>query len=585
MNVTKIVVEKNVPCTLRDGTVLRADVYRPDSDDKYPVLLTRHPYNKENTLYAHRYMDPIKTAGKGYAVIIQDVRGRYASEGTFEFPYAAEAEDGFDSVEWAAALPYSNGNVGMYGMSYFGYTQWLAATQRPPHLKAIFPAITFNDLRKGVNFYGGAYMLALNESWSVASISADLLLRKHGVTQELYASLRDWTEHFNKLDDNFWVTPVNQYPPLKQLDVSDFFFEHMENPLEDPFWERFGITDKFEQIEVPVYHLGGWYDCFIGPTLENYTSMIAKGGTELARKNQKLIIGPWAHNVFLPVIGERNFGLHSSGEWINMEGDVTALHLRWFDYWLKGIDTKIMEEPPVKIFVMGINQWRSENEWPLARTNYVNYYLHSAGHANSRNGDGLLSTNRPSQEQQSDEFIYDPQKPVMTRGGATLFAGVLTMGPRDQGVIEDRQDVLVYSTPPLSKPLEVTGPVKVILWASTDAADTDFTAKLVDVMPDGTPFNLADGIVRAKYRNGFKPNPIEPGEIVQYEIDLWATSNVFLAGHRIRIEISSSNFPRFDRNPNTGGTTLTSSEMQIARQQVYHNAMYPSHVILPVIPS
>lgn len=568
---------------MRDGVVLRADIYRPNtSGEKYPVLLTRLPYNKELPHYAQRYVDPIKVASKGYVVIIQDVRGRFASEGEFD-SYTAEANDGFDTVEWAADLPFSTGKVGMYGLSYYGYTQWLAALKRPPHLTAIFPAITFNDLRDGVMFHGGAYELALRESWTLGTMTADLLIRKHGYTEELGRALAQLAGHMNQMKDWFEFVPVKEWTPLKQLDTAEFFYDQLEKRIEDPAWEEISIADKYEEMDVPAYHLGGWYDCFIGPTLKNFTEMQKKAATERARNNQKLIIGPWAHNIFTPVIGERSFGVHSSGDWINLQGDMTSLHLRWFDYWLKDIDTKITEEHPVKLFVMGVNEWRDEQEWPLARTEYIPYYFHSQGHANSRNGDGQLAIHLPSGEP-ADSFVYDPQHPVPTRGGSTLYAGVITMGTRDQSAIEDRDDVLVYTSAPLEQPLEVTGPVKVKLWASTDAPDTDFTAKFVDVMPDGTPYNLTDGIVRAKYRNGYQPEPIIPGEMIEYEIDLWATSNVFLPGHRIRVEISSSNFPRFDRNPNTGGSTIESAEMQKARQTIFHSELYPSHILLPIIP-
>jgi putative CocE/NonD family hydrolase len=580
---TRIIIDKNVPSVMRDGTTLRADVYRPEGEGEYPVLLTRLPYNKDLPHYVNRFVDPVRVAMQGYAVIVQDVRGRFKSEGEFT-SYDAEAEDGYDTVEWAAALPYSNGKVGMFGLSYYGFTQWLAAVECPPHLTAIFPSITFNDSRDGVMFQGGALQLALRESWTLGTMSADLLIRKHGMTPELAGSLNQLAGHMNKFSEWFNYAPIKEWPPLKELDVASFFYEWIDTPLDDPYWEKTSIAHRYEELDVPAYHLGGWYDCFIGPTLKNFTEMQKNAKTERARKNQKLIVGPWAHGIFTPVIAERSFGVQASGDWINLQGDITSLHLRWFDHWLKGIENQIMEEPPVKIFVMGVNQWRDEQEWPLARTEYVPYYLHSGGKANSRHGDGRLSTSKPGLED-TDQFVYDPGNPVPTRGGSTLYAGVLTMGPRDQGGVEDRDDVLVYTTEPLTSPVEVTGPIKVKLWASTDAEDTDFTAKLVDVLPDGTAFNLADGIIRAKYRNGYTVDHIKPNEIVEYEIDLWATSNVFLPGHSIRVEVSSSNFPRFDRNPNTGGTMVESAEWKSARQTIYHDKDHPSYILLPVIPN
>ncbi|HEX7065910.1 MAG TPA: CocE/NonD family hydrolase [Bacillales bacterium] len=575
----QVLVEKNVPCELRDGTTLQADVYRPNQDGRYPVLLTRLPYSKDLPRYSQMLLDPIKAAGKGYAVIVQDVRGRFRSEGDFR-SFLSEAEDGYDAVEWAAGLPYSSGEVGMYGLSYFGYTQLAAAVKQPPHLKAICPVMTFNDMRDGASYHGGALELGLTESWALGNISPNLLIRKHGYTAELAAALQKYAGYVNQFDNWYKNTPVKEWEPLKELGVADFFFEQIEHPIDDhDYWKQTSIADKFDRLKVPAFHLAGWYDVFLGPTLKNYMEM-----REQTAHQQKLIIGPWGHGAFSPNVGERSFGIHSSAEFIDLQEDLTSLQLRWFDYWLKGDETNITKEAPVKLFVMGINQWRDEYEWPLARTNYVPYYFHSDGRANSRKGTGSLTADKPQQEA-ADEFVYDPENPVPTKGGGTLYAGILTMGPRDQGEIEDRDDVLVYTSEPLQVPLEVTGPVKVKLWAETDAPDTDFTAKLVDVMPDGTPYNLTDGIIRAKHRNGYDPEPIKPGEVTEYEIDMWATSNVFLPGHRVRIEISSSSFPRFEANPNTGKTMLEDTETRPARQKIYHSEQYPSQVVLPVIPT
>jgi putative CocE/NonD family hydrolase len=581
---TQVIIEKNVPCTMRDGTVLMADIYRPAEDGKYPVLLTRLPYSKDNPHYTQRFLDPIRAATQGYVVIIQDVRGRFRSDGTFE-PHKTEEQDGYDTVEWAAALPYSNGKVGMYGLSYYGYTQLQAAVAKPPHLICIVPALTYNDLRDGVVAHGGATELAMSESWTLGTIVPDLLIRKHGHTLELATAFVRLAGQINRFEQWYQYAPVNEWPPLKELGVAEYFFDQLQTSFLDPIWEEVNVSHRFESIEVPAYHLAGWYDCFLGPTIKNFTELRKRAGTERARNGQKLIIGPWGHGVFTPVLGERSFGIHASGDWIELRGDTTSLHLRWFDHWLKGIDNKIMEEAPIKIFVMGINEWRDEWEWPLARTQYIPFYFHSDGHANTRYGDGSLKLTAPTGQEPPDTFVYDPANPVPTCGGGTLYAGIMTMGPRDQRRIEERDDVLVYTSEPLKEPLEVTGPIQVKLYASTSAVDTDFTAKLVDVQPDGTAYNLTDGIIRARYRHGYEEHFVTPGEIVEYTIDLWATSNVFLPGHRIRVEISSSNFPRFDRNPNTGNTLLNSAEMVPATQVIYHDASHPSHILLPVIPS
>ncbi|QKG83749.1 CocE/NonD family hydrolase [Kroppenstedtia pulmonis] len=586
MTTSKILLEKNVPCTMRDGIVLYADIYRPDKEGTFPVLLSRLPYSKDKPLFSHRYLDTNRLVENGYVVIIQDVRGRYQSEGEFQ-PFQSEAKDGYDTVEWAASLPYSSGKVGMFGLSYYGFTQLLAATERPPHLAAMMPAMTLNDQRKGMLFQQGAYGLGLLETWTLESMLPDLIKRKYGDDKVAYAAaMLQMGQNYNRLEELYRYAPFCEWPPVKESGVADFFFDYLRHDLaEEDFWEKSSITDKYEQIQVPAYHVGGWYDCLLGSTIENFTELREKAAGSEAQAQQKLIIGPWGHGDFSSVIGERSFGIHASGDWIDFREDLTHLHLRWFDYWLKGVDTHVTKEPPVKIFVMGVNQWRNENEWPLARTQYVPYYFHSGGNAPTRYGDGSLSTEAPTDDEPTDQFVYNPGEPVPTQGGATLYAGVNTMGPQDQRKVEERKDVLVYTSEPVTDPLEVTGPVTVYLWAATDAKDTDFTAKLVDVLPDGRAYNLTDGIIRARYRNGYRRSPDLQGEVVAYEIDLWATSNVFLPGHRIRVEISSSNFPRFDANPNTGSTMKDSDQMKLARQTIYHTDQYPSHILLPVIPA
>ncbi|MED1470036.1 CocE/NonD family hydrolase [Bacillus salipaludis] len=577
MKPIQILVEKNVPCEMRDGVILYADIYRPNEEGTFPVLLTRLPYSKDLPHYSHRYLDTNRLVENGFVVIIQDVRGRFQSEGEFR-SFRQEANDGYDTVEWAASLPFSTGKVGMFGMSYYGYTQLMAATKRPPHLAAIFPAMTLNDQRNGASYRNGVYQPGFTETWTLESIAPDLLMRKYGEPKKRADALRSLADQLNKLDELYQFAPVNQWLPLKELKVAEFFFEELEHPIEDDdYWKESSIIDKYEDLQIPAYHLGGWYDCFIGPTLTNYSEMTKTG------KHQKLIVGPWGHGYFASIQGECSFGVHASGDWIDLGGNITDLHIRWFNHWLKGIDIGLETEPPVRIFVMGINKWRDEWEWPLARTQYTNFYLHSSGKANTKNGDGELSLMCPVDEA-FDSYFYDPKNPVPTKGGSTLFAGPLTMGPFDQREIEEREDVLVYSTEPLTEAIEVTGQVKVKLWASTDAKDTDFTAKLVDTAPDGKALILTEGIVNAKYRNGFQPEKELTGEVVEYEIDLWATSNVFLQGHRITLEISSSSSPHYLPNPNTGKSLVESKQTRTAKQTIFHNEQYPSKLILPVVP-
>lgn len=577
MDQSKIIVEKNVPCKMRDGVVLYADISRPAKEGKYPVLVTRHPYCKDSPFYSYRYLDTNKLVLNGFVVINQDVRGRFNSEGEFQIMGKQEAYDGYDTVEWAATLPYSDGNVGMFGMSYYGYTQLLAATQKPPHLKAIAPGMIGNGLRNGFMYRNGAHLVAMNANYALESIAPDMLKRKLEDPEERKEALRKAANHLNNIQELYNYTPVNQWPPLKELGVAEYFYEFLKHaPEDEEFWDEYDLSNKYEELQIPAFHNSGWYDCFTGPSFNNFTGMSKSG------KYQKLIVGPWSHGYFASAQGELSFGVQASGDSIDLEEDLTDLHIKWFNHWLKGEENGVTEEPPIKLFVMGKNEWRNELEWPLARTQYKNLYLHSNGKANTRNGDGSLSFDEPLEEN-ADSFVYDPKNPVPTRGGGTLYNGG-AVGPIDQGPNEDREDVLVYTTEPLTEPVEVTGPIKMKLWASTDAKNTDFIAKLIDTRPDGRALILTEGIVNAKYRNGNVPEEDLNGEIVEYEIDMWVTSNVFLPGHRITLEISSSSFPNYLPNPNTGKSLIDSVETVKAQQVIYHSEEYSSHLVLPVIP-
>ncbi|MGM7719667.1 CocE/NonD family hydrolase [Metabacillus sp. Hm71] len=575
----QIIVEKNVPCLLSDGTILYSDVYRPYDGQQYPILLTRLPYNKNDPYYSHRYLDTNRLVENGYVVIIQDVRGRFASEGDF-YPFKYEGKDGFEAIEWAARLPYSNGRVGMFGLSYYGFTQLLAAAENPPHLKAIFPAQTFNDLRAGSFFQNGAYGLGMNMTWALESIAPDAIRRKFTDPEEYKHKILQLAETIDNIEEEFRFYPIKEWPALRKLGVAEYFYDMLECEMEDKIWDEFSLgIEKLKGITVPAFHLGGWFDNFLAPTIANYVYL-----KEFVDQPQKLMIGPWAHGDFSSQIGERGFGQHSSQAWIDYKEDLTDLHLRWFDYWLKEKETNILQEKPVKIFVMGTNTWREEDTWPLPQTEYIPFYFHSKGKANTRFGDGRLSVEMPKEEP-TDRYIFDPSNPVPSIGGGTLFDQLHSVGPIDQRTVEEREDILVYTSNVLTEAVEVTGPIKVILYAKTNACSTDFTAKLVDVFPDGTAYNLTDGIVRSSFRKGYKKERnIIKDQIIPYVIDLWATSNVFLAGHQIRVEISSSNFPRFDVNFNNGTTMLEGNKFNTATQTIYHNEKYPSHILLPVIP-
>lgn len=573
----RIILEKDVPCTLRDGTILYADIYRPDQKGSFPVLLTRLPYNKNYPFYSHRYLDTNRLVQNGYVVIIQDVRGRYASEGDFS-PFENEAEDGYDTVEWAASLPYSSGKVGMFGLSYYGFTQLLAAVEKPPHLYTIFPAMTLNDLQHNMIQQQGAKKVASLKTWTLESMVPNLIKRKYKEQATYEEKLRKWAHALNHLELSYHEKTDSIWSILNELGVAHFYSELLTRQPTDKKWDKVKITNCYDEINIPAFHLGGWYDNFLQATIENFLQM-----KERVNFPQKLIIGPWTHGDFSSMAGELNFGVAASENFLNAKEDLTNLHLRWFDYWLKGKETGIQDEPPISIFVMGINEWRDEYEWPLNRTHYTPYYFHSNGQANSRFGDGVLNQEKPKKEPQ-DTYLHNPNNPVPTHGGQTLFYGIQTSGPKNQSLIEERDDIIIYTSDPLEKAVEVTGPVKVILWAKTDAKDTDFTAKLVDVHPDGRAYNLTDGIVRASYQNGSTIKEDLNGKIIRYEIDLWATSNVFLPEHRIRVEIASSNHPRFDVNHHTGSSSLQDKkEFRFARQTIYHDESYPSHIILPII--
>jgi uncharacterized protein len=586
---TPIAVEQDVAMPMRDGVVLRADVYRPAGAESLPVLLTRTPYGKAaspQTVASNRAL-----AAQGYIVVAQDVRGRFASEGAFRVNHD-DIADGYDSVLWCAGLTGATGDVGMFGVSYMGITQLLAAAQRPAPLKAIFPIQCRADQYERV-FYDGAFHLGDRLSWSLmqaidtatrqgvdapelrrfgallfdrmAALAAGDEQKLSALQTAMLAMLEPWLRHL----------PLADLPVLQG--VAPHYFELLERPAYDEAWHALQVSRWFSEMDLPCASVGGWYDLHLIGNLNIYTGLHARARTPRARQAQRLLVGPWTHGQFVPRAGELDYGPEAAI-------DLVGLQARWFDHWLKGIDTGLGDEPPVRLFVMGANRWRDEQEWPLARTTYVPYYFHSAGSANTLHGDGVLDPERPGDEP-VDTYVYDPHDPVPTVGGKTLGLGAAP-GPWDQRAIEARADVLCYTTPPLTQDLEVTGPLAVTLYAASSAPDTDWTARLVDVHPDGRALIVQEGIVRASSRvPGVIPSPLRPGAVYEYRIDLWATSLVFLAGHRLRVEISSSNFPHWDRNLNTGLSGIDSSAVATAQQIVVHDAARASHILLPVIPA
>ena len=572
-------VETNLAAVMRDGVTLYADVYRPDGPGPYPVILQRTPYDKSSPLAA-QMLDPIKAAKAGFALVIQDTRGRYTSGGEF-YCFADDINDGYDTVEWAAAQPWANGRVGMVGASYVGATQWLAAVSRPPHLAAIAPNVTASNYHNGWTYQGGAFELGFNVSWTLNQLTLANFQNLSGVKSIPQSRRAELLHAVDNMTDAFQHRPLRDFPQL-QGGLADYFYDWLAHPGFDDYWKKLCIEEQHNNVTVPALNIGGWYDIFLGGTIRNFLGMRKNGATENARNGQRLIIGPWPHSSRGgSMAGSHYFGLAADAMALGLD----EIHLRWFGHWLNGGVAGPTDDPPVRIFVMGDNVWRDEADWPLARARTVRYYLHSGGHANTLRGDGQLSPAAPGDEP-PDVFLYNPADPAPTRGGQLCCNPYFAAsGAFDQQEIEARPDVLVYSTPPLAADTEVTGPVTVTLWAATSAADTDFTAKLVDVCADGCARNLTDGIIRARYRDSMsQPSLPESGRAHRYTIDLWATSNVFHAGHRIRLEISSSNFPRFDRNPNTGGVIADDTELKPALQTILHDAAHPSHVSLPIVP-
>lgn len=556
----EVTVERNAAARMRDGVTLRADIYRPKADGKFPVLLVRTPYDKQGVMNFG-----LRAAERGYVVIAQDVRGRFTSEGEW-YPFKNESLDGYDTVEWAAALPYSDGKVGMFGGSYVGATQYLAAIAKPPHLAGICPTVTASNYHDGWTYQGGAFEQWFDESWS-SGLALDTMRRR---TEKGLSPL-----------EGSKVLPLISYPLLEgpsSTGVAPYFTDWLEHPNYDHYWKTISIEDHYADIQVPVLAVGAWYDIFLGGTLRNYVRLKTEAGTEAARRGQRLEVTVGGH-----AGGGRKIGAVDFGEKLPKDDDDAML--RWYDWLLKGQANGVEKEKPVKIFVMGRNEWREEDDWPLARAKSTRYYLHSAGAANGLSGNGVLNSSAPAEEK-ADQYIYDPSDAVPTIGGPLCCQALPTgIGPQDQRPAEERHDVLVYTTAPFPKDTEVTGPVSLDLYVSTSAVDTDFTGKLVDVWPDGFAENLTEGILRLRYRNSQeKPELANPGETYRIAVDLWATSNVFLAGHKLRLEVSSSNFPRFDRNLNTGEGQARATRMIKATNMVYHDKAHPSAVILPVLP-
>lgn len=500
--------------------------------------------------------------------MIQDVRGRYHSEGLFN-PHHQEIDDCADFHDWLIRQPWFNGHIGTFGRSYHAGTQWYFAVSEPKELDAMVPEVSFDDEFSGSGYQNGAKVLH-DLRWTVASIIPDIMrrAREAGETVEL-----EEPEVYHCLER----IPLASEPAVEKY--ARYYVDWMKHSTYDDFWKKIAPKEYYDIIRVPVLNISGWYNIFISATFRNYLGMKEKGGSDIARNNSRVLIGPWTHTDFSGKLNGVDYGPEGSAEAINLNGIKVAR----YDHWLKGLPRKDDPEKPVSIFVMGENKWRHESSWPLDGTEFIPYYFHSAGDASIVNG--ILSVEVPENEKE-DIFVYDPFDPVPTVGGQVILPGEGAIGPRDQREAEGRKDVLVYETPVLQEAVSVIGPLKAKLFISSDCPDTDFTVKLTDVFPDGESRLLSDGILRVRYRDSDeKTELIEPGKIYEITVDVMDTANTFLPGHKIRVSVSSSNFPRFNRNSNSGGDIAfeTKDSYVKAVNTVFHDADHPSCILLPVV--
>ncbi len=590
------VVEKNVMVPMRDGVRLATDLYFPAKnavklEGKFPAILERTPYNKDRSDFWTTYF-----ASRGYVAIAQDTRGRYASDGVWHM-MTDDVQDGYDTAAWIVKQPWSDGGFGTRGTSYPGGTQHALAESNPPGLKAMIPVDAVSNAGYFGMRNGGAFELRfMNWIFTIGAPDGSRETKDPATKAALDEAAKHVREYLLNLPLRKGMTPLKLAPEYE--DWLTLAMGHGEN---DAYWKQpgFDVVDEVSKYkDVPVYLIGGWYDSWARQTTMTYMAL-AKG----KQGPVKMILGPWIHGMHMrSAHGQVDFGPVAAI-------DSEEFHLRWYDRWLKGAENAAERESPIKIFVMGGGSeaktdngrhlhggvWRDEGEWPLARTVFTPYYLH---------GDGTLSPEKPAEASSSTSYDFDPRYPVPTIGGNISSAnGIMLQGAWDQKCNElvwnckdslplsARRDVVVFVTPPLNEDVEVTGPIDVKVWASSSAVDTDLTAKLIDVHPPSADFpagidmNLEDGIIRARFRDSLERQELlKPGEIYEFTIRLYPTSNLFKAGHRIRLDISSSNFPRFDVNPNTGEPLNAQRRMVTATSAVYHDAAHPSHVVLPIVP-
>lgn len=555
-------IQKNVPAKMRDGVTLFADVWLPQQEGRFPVLVYRTPYGKDGAPKEWRTFN--KAVSRGYAVVIQDVRGRYASEGEFD-PYRNEGHDGYDTIEWAAVQSWSNGVVGTFGLSYPGAVQWLAAVENPPHLKAMVPAMTFSTPRNF--FYSGGVFDGSWLDWIWFNIAPDIRKRKHLSGPETPKQVAEAWDRDHERMQNF--LPMVDLPDLKQ--VAPFYYEWLAHPPASDWWDWAELRDKYDRVHAAVLNISGWYDEAYGPdgATTNFNGLLA------ARKNAPnprtvTIIGAWTHGELeRSKAGQIDFGKSAAV-------DYDEIILRWMDHYLKGVDNGVDKERPVRIFVMGANTWRNEDGWPLARAKETPLYLSAADGPEQNLALGAEVCNKCSAYA---EFVSDPANPV--RDPYEKF------GAQDYRSFARRKDVLLFDSAPLSSDVEVTGPIRAEMYVAADVPDFDLWVRVLDVFPDGAAYNLMSpglDVLRASYRNeSLTPELLEPGKIYLLDLNRLLTSNVFRKGHRIRVQVSGAFFPHFSRNLQTGKSEITSSTVRVGHIRVYADSAHASKIVLPVI--
>ena len=576
-----IVVESGIDVVTRDGTRLATDVYRP-VDGCWPALVIRLPYGRQGKGISMNSFDVMRAVRAGYVVVAQDTRGRFDSGGEFE-PFQNEADDGVDTINWVAMQPWCSGRVGMIGGSYMGVTQWTAAAAEgvPTALQALAPVVTPADYYDGWAYSGGAFQLGLCLWWTLHSlVPVELRRRADRGVDGAGDQLTEVLAACNEPD------PLFQHLPMRGIDlfrgVAPYYEDWLDHPARDGYWQARSPLNRLRNVDVPALIIGGWFDCFLDGTFASWAALRENQG--LAQGRQRLVIGPWAHGAMGGVFPERSFG-ESAGT--DGAVDLPGLQLQWFDWHLGGKPPSFDLDRPVKIFVMGLDEWRDEADWPLPGTDYTDWYIDSDGAANTAAGDGTMST-RPPTGGRSDVFSYDPRCPVPTHGGRSFLPGgyiAANAGPRDQRQIESRDDVLCYTSAPLDSALTIIGPVRAIVYVSSSVPDTDITAKLVDMHADGRAMSVTDGIVRLRYRNSIEAESLlRPDAEYEVTVEMGSTAIVLAAGHRLRLEVSSSNFPRFGRNTNSGGVIAddTAEQVRVAVNRVHHRPDAPSRLVLPV---